>query len=81
MSSYTNSRPEYKTISERVNTTFDVLEDIITTFKKEGCPNCISLLSDVVRKHNHQEGGPSTDSNRLTEVVDNAKIGREIIKR
>jgi hypothetical protein len=79
MSSYTNSRPEYKTISERVNTTFDVLEDIITTFKKEGCPNCISLLSDVVRKHNHQEGGPSTDSSRLTEEAIKIDSHREII--
>jgi hypothetical protein len=80
MSSYKDSQPRYKrsdssSVSERVNTTFDVLEDIITTFKKEGCPNCISLLSDVVRKRNHQEGGPSTDSTRLTEVFDNAKIG------
>jgi hypothetical protein len=79
MSSYTNSQQGYKSVSERVNTTFDVLEDIITTFKIEGCPNCISLLSDIVRKHNHQVGGPSTDSNRLTEGIDNAKISREIL--
>ncbi|HET6716334.1 MAG TPA: hypothetical protein VFG90_04340 [Nitrososphaeraceae archaeon] len=29
------------------------------------CPNCVGLLSNIVRKHNHQEGGPSTDSNHV----------------
>jgi hypothetical protein len=78
MSSYTNSQPGYKSVSERVNTTFDVLEDIITTFKKEGCPHSLRLLRECLLR-NHLEGGPSTDSSRLTEVIDNAKIGREII--
>jgi hypothetical protein len=50
------------------------------------CPTCRKDVRRLLiqnkncnHNHNHPEGGPSTDANRLTEEIDNAIIGREII--
>jgi hypothetical protein len=68
-----------RNLSNKLEHTIAIHEELVDALKQHGCPICISLLSDIVRKHNHHVGGQSTDSNRLTEVIDNAKISREII--
>jgi hypothetical protein len=68
-----------RNLSNKLEHTITIREELVDALKQHGCSNCIAILRDIVRKHNHPEGGPPTDSNRLTEVIDNAKIGREII--
>jgi hypothetical protein len=77
MSSYTDTQPGYKSVSERVNKTFDVLEDIITTFKKEGCPHCLELLRESLLKNHLLGGRPST--NRPTEEIVQNEFNNKII--
>ena len=68
-----------RNLGNKLDHTIAIHEELVDALMQHGCSNCIALLRDIVRKHNHLKGGPSTDSNRLTEVIDNAKIDREII--
>jgi hypothetical protein len=54
-------------LGDKLEHTLAIHTELVDVLKQHGCSNCISLLSDIVRKHNHQVVGPSNDANRLTE--------------
>jgi hypothetical protein len=66
-----------QTLEEKIFGAFNDYTEAIRIISK--CPKCRELYKKSSKLRNHQEGGPSTDSSRLTEVIDNAKICREII--
>ena len=60
--------PYKESVPERIERTFDTLEDIITTLRSQGCPHCLQLLRDVIVRNqilkNHFLGGSSLETTR-----------------
>jgi hypothetical protein len=49
-----------RSLGNKLDHTIAIQEDLVEALKQHGCPNCIALLREIVRKHNNGTSGIQT---------------------
>lgn len=54
-------------VSEKLERTFAIQQELIDSLKTHGCPNCLRLLREIVKKYGGMSDSSQTSQNRTSE--------------